>query len=104
MGDAHRPLIDDILGAADRFRDPVAAAAVPVMLVRATRSAIGDEEVRRLAEAVPGLTVADIDAGHLVARDAPVELAGAIGTAVTGWQPTSLAPKGLADQSSKHSR
>lgn len=84
--DSQSPLVDDILGQAGRLRRRIASSPVPVTLVRATRSALSDDEVGRLADVLPALMVVDIEAGHLVARDAPVELAEVIGGIIDATQ------------------
>ncbi len=58
----------------------VACFTIPVLLVRSGReAAITDEDVARLSLLVPQLQTAIVpDAGHLIARDAPLALAGLI--------------------------
>ncbi|MFF0545163.1 alpha/beta fold hydrolase [Nocardia thailandica] len=71
----HADLVDDILAAGADLSAPL-PADLPVVLVRAGRSPLGDPEVRRFRDANPRVTVTAVPgAGHLVARDAPAELA-----------------------------
>ncbi|MGH6615389.1 alpha/beta fold hydrolase [Sphingomonas sp.] len=74
-------LVEDILGGATSLRAAAASLALPVLLIRAgLRSALTDEDADRLLKLVPHATIAMIaGAGHLVARDKPLELAQAIG-------------------------
>jgi len=70
------PLAGEILDRADDFRAAVTRLALPMMLVLAGRSAISPEEVQRLQARAPQLSIVTIpEAGHLVARDAPMPLA-----------------------------
>ena len=76
-GLADRPIVDDVLS---RTEDPCAGARelgqLPTLLVRGGRSAMTDADVSRFTQLAPRARVAVIpDAGHLVARDRPVELA-----------------------------
>lgn len=74
------PLVDDILSRHVQMLTAVASLYIPVLLVRSGReAAITDEEVARLSLLVPQLQTAVIpDAGHLIARDAPLALASLI--------------------------
>ena len=74
---ANQPLIDDILGRADALRAGASRLTLPVTLVRGgPDSVVTDTDTGRLLELVPHATVATIpSAGHLMARDAPIELA-----------------------------
>jgi pimeloyl-ACP methyl ester carboxylesterase len=74
---ANQPLIDDILGRAVALRAVADRLSLPVTLVRGgANSAVTDADAGRLLELVPHATVATISsAGHLIARDAPIELA-----------------------------
>lgn len=71
------PLVDDILSRDTQFLSAIAGLCLPVLLVRSGReAAITDEEVMRLSKLVPKLQSAIIsEAGHLIARDAPLALA-----------------------------
>jgi hypothetical protein len=77
MGDL--PLVTEILEHSEVFRSAARQLTLPVMLIRGERSAMTDEEVKRLRAAVPHLRVATVEgAGHLVARDAPEGLSAVI--------------------------
>jgi pimeloyl-ACP methyl ester carboxylesterase len=73
----HAPLVADVLS---RRRDLEACAAhladLPTLLVRGARSQLTDEDGRWLTSEVASAEIAWVfGAGHLVARDAPAELA-----------------------------
>jgi pimeloyl-ACP methyl ester carboxylesterase len=74
---ANQPLVDDILGRASALRAGADSLSLPVTLVRGgVDAAVTDADAGRLLELVPHATVTTIPgAGHLIARDAPVELA-----------------------------
>lgn len=81
LGDrAYERLIDDILGRAEALRAVARRLELPVRLVRGgADSAVTDDDAHRLLELVPHATTATIPgAGHLIAREAPAELAAAI--------------------------
>ena len=81
LGDpAKQRLIDDILGRAEALRAVARRLELRVTLVRAgADAAVTDDDARRLLELVPHATAATIPwAGHLIAHDAPAELAAAI--------------------------
>ena len=76
-GLAAAPLIDDILSKGEMLQAAAARLDLPILLVRAgPRSPLSDQEVADLRSLCPQLRVERIDlAGHLIARDAPEELA-----------------------------
>ncbi len=85
-------LVDDILG---RGRELLATATgldMPILLVRGGgRSPLGDDDVDRLQGANPGVMVTVVaGAGHLVARDAPTELAGIVAEHASRWLAADL--------------
>lgn len=71
------PLVDSILSKADAFRQAASQLALPLLLVRAGQNGpMTNAEVRHFRALCPQLRVGLVDeAGHLVARDAPVVLA-----------------------------
>lgn len=73
----HVPLVEDILGRAATLRAIAARLSLPVLLVRGGgASPISAPDVRRFTALVPHAQVTTVaGAGHLVARDAPAELA-----------------------------
>lgn len=72
---ADNPLVDDILGRSSELRR-AAAVSAPVLLLRGDRPAMTADDAARLRELVPHMREASISgAGHLVARDAPRQLA-----------------------------
>ncbi|ONI85906.1 alpha/beta hydrolase [Actinosynnema sp. ALI-1.44] len=75
--DTQPELVEDILARGPDLLAVTAKIEPPILLVRAgPDSPIGDAEVERLRAANPGVTVDQVtSAGHLVARDAPDELA-----------------------------
>ncbi len=86
LSDRYAELVDDIL---DSGSDLLAAAAtldLPILLVRAGRSPVTDTDVARLRAANPRVTIARVPAaGHLVARDAPADLARILSAHATAW-------------------
>jgi pimeloyl-ACP methyl ester carboxylesterase len=62
----------------------------PVTLVRGTReqSVVGDEDVAELIRRRPDGVVVEVDAGHSVQGDQPLELAAIIETAITQGDPS----------------
>lgn len=74
---AHRPLVDDVLARRSELRRAAATQSAPVLLVRGERSPLTEDDVTRLHELVPHTRETTITgAGHLIARDAPRQLAG----------------------------
>ncbi|MEU2122496.1 alpha/beta fold hydrolase [Nocardia niwae] len=80
-------LADDILASRSELHAIVAASDLPILLVRGgRRSPLGDADVDRLRAANRRVTVARVpEAGHLVARDAPGELARIVSAHATKW-------------------
>ncbi|QNE21420.1 alpha/beta hydrolase [Kribbella qitaiheensis] len=87
LGAGRHALIDDLLGRGPELRAVVAATDVPVVLVRGgTDSPVTDRDASRLLAANPRVRVTSIpDAGHLVARDAPLALAAIIVETTSQW-------------------
>lgn len=74
LGDS--PLVGDILARADHLERIVATLRLPILLVCGGGSPLGAAERARFAALAPRTRIELIDyAGHLVARDAPAELA-----------------------------
>ena len=82
---------DTAMGDADAERPDITALwddlerlAAPVTLVRGTRaqSVVDDDDVSELMRRRPDATVIEVDAGHSVQGDAPLELAEIIRTAI----------------------
>lgn len=80
-------VVDDILRRGRQLRSTAAALRVPVLLVRGGQaSPLRDADVDRLRAANALVTVAVVaHAGHLVARDAPVDLARIVADHATAW-------------------
>jgi pimeloyl-ACP methyl ester carboxylesterase len=73
---ASHPIVEDILGRADALRSAARKLDLPTLLVRGGRSTIVEDEVASFLELAPAARVRVIEnAGHLVAQDAPLELA-----------------------------
>ncbi|WP_232666515.1 alpha/beta fold hydrolase [Pseudonocardia sp. TRM90224] len=86
LGRRRAELVDDILGSGYGLAAVAAALEVPMMLVRAGRSALADAEVDRFRSANHRVTVVEVPAaGHLVARDAPAELALIVEGCAAAW-------------------
>lgn len=96
LGDRGRhltELTEDLLASGRELLAVAAALDLPVLLVRAARSPIGDADVDRLRAANRRVAVTSVaGAGHLVARDAPAELARILSARATMW----LDPSGAA--------
>ena len=73
---ADHPRVEDILSRAPALREAARRLAVPVLAVRGEKSPLEDSDFGRLTGLVPHAQVVVVPrAGHLVARDAPSELA-----------------------------
>jgi pimeloyl-ACP methyl ester carboxylesterase len=73
---AHHPLVEDILARRCELRRAAAGQSAPVLLLRGEHSPLTADDVARLHELVPHAREATIaGAGHLIARDAPAQLA-----------------------------
>jgi pimeloyl-ACP methyl ester carboxylesterase len=79
-GYGEMPLVADILSRHQELASSTSTlAALPTLLVRAESSAIPDEACQRFLDQLPHATVTTIaKAGHLIARDAPEDLATAL--------------------------
>lgn len=75
---------DDVRPDVALLWDDLEASAAPLTLVRGIReqSVVDDADVAELMRRRPGATVIEVDAGHSVQGDAPLELAGIIGGAL----------------------
>ena len=79
-------LADDILSRGPELRNALAHFAGGVLLIRGGHSAITDDDVARLQSYCPQVQVATVPkAGHLIARDAPIELARLIAGTLPRW-------------------
>lgn len=86
LRDRHADLVADILAAGPDLHATAAALDLPILLVRAGRSPVGDADVDRFRAANRHVTVVDFpDAGHLVARDMPMELARVVAAHASVW-------------------
>jgi len=76
LGDA--PLVDDFLDRRSELRGvALSLGELPTLLVRAERSPLTEEDAQRFTDLAPNARVEFVaGAGHLVAADAPTELAG----------------------------
>jgi pimeloyl-ACP methyl ester carboxylesterase len=74
------PLVDEILGRAGELRAALTGLQVPVRLVRGAASPVVDDAARgRFRDLAPGGDLATVPgAGHLVAQDRPLLLAGVL--------------------------
>ena len=79
-------LVEDILESNPGRLAAAATLDVPILLVRGGRSFLADADVDRLRKAHRRVTIACVPAaGHLVARDAPAELARIVSAHSTTW-------------------
>lgn len=83
-------LVEDILGRGPELLATATKIELPILLVRGgPRSPLTDAEVERLRAANPAVTVSRVPAaGHLVARDAPDELARIVADRASTWLAT----------------
>ena len=69
--------VDDVLDEANRWRQAARRVHIPTLLLRGEHSiAVGSEQLSKFVEDIPHAEVVSVDAGHLVARDRPEEVAG----------------------------
>lgn len=88
-------LVQDILGSGPELLATVAALDLPILLVRGERSPLPDADADRLRAANRRVTVTTVPgAGHLVARDAPAELASVLSAHATTWLATDDVVRG----------
>ncbi|WP_414939973.1 alpha/beta fold hydrolase [Amycolatopsis sp. cmx-11-51] len=88
LGGCHTHLVDDVLGSGPALFATAGALDLPILVVHAGReSPLSESDVRRLRAANRRVTVARVPAaGHLVARDAPEELARLVSAHAVAWQ------------------
>lgn len=91
LRDYYPDLVADILASGHQLRATAAALDLPVLLVRAEGSPLSDADEDRLRAANPRVTTVRVPgAGHLVARDAPAELARIVSAHATTSQAFDL--------------
>ncbi len=90
LGGRYTYLVEDILGSGPALLATAGALDVPILLVRAgPGSPLSDADADRLRTAHRCVTLAHVPtAGHLVARDAPHELADIVSDHATHWLAT----------------
>ncbi|MFI6600858.1 alpha/beta fold hydrolase [Nonomuraea sp. NPDC050536] len=83
-------LVEDILERGPELLETATKIELPILLVRGgPRSPLTDSEAERLRAANPAVTVSRVPAaGHLVARDAPDELARIVADHASTWLAT----------------
>ena len=71
------PLVEDILGRRDRLREIAASLKLPVLAIRAgERAEHPDSDADRFARLLPHAAITTVaGAGHLIAKEKPLELA-----------------------------
>ncbi|MEV4151990.1 alpha/beta hydrolase family protein [Nocardia salmonicida] len=86
LGYRRADLVEDTLTWGPRLQATAAASDLPILLVRAGRSPLSPADVDRFRAANPRITVTELsDVGHLVAQEAPAELARILSACVPGW-------------------
>jgi pimeloyl-ACP methyl ester carboxylesterase len=77
LGMDQSPLVDDILGRRDRLREIAASLTLPILAIRAgERTGYLDDDADRFARLAPHAAIITVaGAGHLVAKEKPIELA-----------------------------
>ncbi|MGA9278531.1 alpha/beta fold hydrolase [Ilumatobacter sp.] len=78
-------LVDDVLAHGTDLAGVLAQFRQPILLVRASDSAVTDHDVDRLRRRVPQTEVVNVDSGHLIARDAPFALACVLTSVLDEW-------------------
>lgn len=69
-------LIEEVLSQPERLKQAAQSICVPTLFLHGSQSeTIGQEEVQALAEDIPHVEIASVDAGHLIARDNPQAVA-----------------------------
>jgi pimeloyl-ACP methyl ester carboxylesterase len=86
LRDRHPELVADIFAAGPELLATAGALELPILLVRGERSPLHDVDEDRLRAANPRVTTTHVPgAGHLVASDAPAELARIVAEHATTW-------------------
>ncbi|CAN0439501.1 unnamed protein product, partial [Phaeothamnion confervicola] len=77
LGMDNSPLVADILGRRDRLREITRGLSLPILAIRAgERAGIADGDAERFLELAPHAHIVSVaGAGHLIAREKPLELA-----------------------------
>lgn len=67
--------VDDVMAESHRWWQAARRLQSPTLLIRGTRGAMSGEMRRQFLEDIPHAEIAEVDAGHLVARDQPAAVA-----------------------------
>lgn len=88
--DRHPEIVTDILESSPELVPTAAELDMPILLIRAGHgSPLGDADANRLSATNPHVTITHVPrAGHLVAHDAPDELARIVSAHATTWLAT----------------
>ncbi|WP_410664896.1 alpha/beta fold hydrolase [Amycolatopsis sp. lyj-84] len=99
FGGRYTRLVDDVLGSGAALFATAGALDLPILVVHGGQgSPLDDSDVRRLRAANRRVTVARVPAaGHLVARDAPDELASLVSAHVLAWRSPDNRPSEYAE-------
>ncbi|MFD3459682.1 alpha/beta fold hydrolase [Nocardia fluminea] len=89
LRDQRTDLVEDSLAAGPELHARAVAAQAPILLVRGEKSSLTDAEVDRFRADRPVSVARVPDAGHLVAREAPEELARIISEQADIWLATA---------------
>ncbi|MGF0316415.1 alpha/beta fold hydrolase [Nocardia fluminea] len=89
LRDQRTDLVEDSLAAGPELHATAVAAQVPILLVRGEKSSLTDAEVDRFRADRPVSVARVPDASHLVAREAPEELARIISEQADIWLATA---------------
>lgn len=76
--------VADVMADAGRWRESALKLRVPTLVVRGLHGVISDEAVGFIREDIPHAAIAELDAGHLIARDQPEALAEQLVTFLAG--------------------
>ncbi|MFD8102973.1 alpha/beta hydrolase [Nocardia fluminea] len=89
LRDQRTDLVEDSLASGPELHATAVAARAPILLVRGEKSSLTDAEVDRFRAGRPVSVACVPDAGHLVAREAPEELARIISEQADIWLATA---------------
>ncbi|MBB5855607.1 alpha/beta fold hydrolase [Amycolatopsis umgeniensis] len=99
LGGRYTQVVDDVLGSGTALFATAGALDLPILVVHGgPGSPLDDSDVRRLRTANRRVTVARVpSAGHLVARDAPEELADLVSAHALAWRGRESRPDEYAE-------
>ncbi|MFD3744176.1 alpha/beta fold hydrolase [Nocardia sp. NPDC058633] len=98
LADRRADLVEDTLTWGPALHATAVASDLPILLVHAGRSPLSAAEVDRFRAANPRVTVTELpDVGHLVAQQAPTQLARIVSACATTWLAADQVVRGAFD-------